>query len=225
MEENNQNKENVVNTEELKKEATDTVNQVKETIKNVDIKKETIATKGFVTEMFKNPLGKINEIAKDNSNKNFKTALFILAIWVVVVLIKSVCSLSKYRDLGENILTVIKAVVAPVIEIVVISLIVFLMNKKAKKSLPTIISTMITAYVPVVIARVISLLTLISYNAYKITSPISTLCSIITIIFSYFAMKDLFEEKENSNFIKTFVIIEAIYMVVALIISYLGINI
>ena len=40
-----------------KKEATDTVNQVKDTIKNVDIKKDSIETKGFVVEMFKNPLG------------------------------------------------------------------------------------------------------------------------------------------------------------------------
>ena len=54
--------EKKVNTEELKSEASTTVNQVKDTIKNVDIKKDSIETKGFIAELFKDPLGKIKEI-------------------------------------------------------------------------------------------------------------------------------------------------------------------
>ena len=45
-----------VDTEDLKNETKDTVNQVKETIKNVDLKKDAEATKGFVKEMFLNPI-------------------------------------------------------------------------------------------------------------------------------------------------------------------------
>lgn len=51
-------KKREVNTEELKSEASTTVNQVKDTIKNVDIKKDSIETKGFIAELFKDPLGK-----------------------------------------------------------------------------------------------------------------------------------------------------------------------
>ena len=54
--------EKKVNAEELKSEASTTVNQVKDTIKNVDIKKDSIETKGFISELFKDPLGKIKEI-------------------------------------------------------------------------------------------------------------------------------------------------------------------
>ena len=54
MEENNEQK---VNTEELKSEASSTVNQVKDTIKNVNIKKDTVEAKGFIGDMFKDPLG------------------------------------------------------------------------------------------------------------------------------------------------------------------------
>ena len=47
-----ENEEKKLNTEELKSEATNTVNQVKETIKKVDIKKDTIETKGFIIDMW-----------------------------------------------------------------------------------------------------------------------------------------------------------------------------
>ncbi len=219
-----ENKENVVNAEELKNEAANTVNQVKETMKNVNIKEETKVAKNFVVEMFRNPLEKINEISKDSSNKNFKTAIVIIAIWTIIVLVKSISTLSKYREVWDNVLIVIKTTVAPILEIIVLSVIAFIMNNKAKKSLITVLTTVATAYVPVILASIVSLLTLISYSAYKITAPISSLGAIITIVLTYFGMKDLFEEKENSVFIKKFVIIEAIYILVAFIVSYLGIS-
>ena len=59
-------------TEELKNEASSTVSEVKDTIKQVDIKKDSIETKGFVTELFKDPLGKIKEIVtKENKASVF----------------------------------------------------------------------------------------------------------------------------------------------------------
>ena len=79
--------EKKVNTEELKSEASTTVNQVKDTIKNVDIKKDSIETKGFIAELFKDPLGKIKEIVDKENNQYFKYAIIILVIWVVAELI------------------------------------------------------------------------------------------------------------------------------------------
>ena len=80
MEENNEKK---LDAEELKKEAADAVNQVKDTIKNVDIRKDTLETKGFLTEMIKNPLGKIKEVATKNDSKFLKYVIIIIAIWCV----------------------------------------------------------------------------------------------------------------------------------------------
>ena len=57
MEENNK-----INTEDLKKETKETVNKVKETIKNVDFKEDTKATKGFLKEMFSNPFEEIKKL-------------------------------------------------------------------------------------------------------------------------------------------------------------------
>ena len=57
-------------TDELKKEASESVNQVKDIIKNVDIKEEARKTQGFFKEMMANPIGKIKAIA-GNSSRTF----------------------------------------------------------------------------------------------------------------------------------------------------------
>ena len=75
MEENTEKKGT---TEELKTEASSTVNQVKETIKKVDIKKDSIETKGFIKEMFKDPLGKIQEIVTKDTGKVLTYSIIIL---------------------------------------------------------------------------------------------------------------------------------------------------
>ena len=128
-------KENNAKTEELKKEATDTVNQVKDTIKNVDIKKDSIETKGFVVEMFKNPLGKIKEIVDKDTSKYFTYGIIILAIWVVARLINRSFSFSHIWGLsrvGSAILSILISGITPIVSVLVMSLIVFVMNTKNK---------------------------------------------------------------------------------------------
>ena len=58
--------EKIVDTEDLKKETVDTVKQVKETIKKVDIKSDAKEATGFVSAMLKDPFAKIQEIARTN---------------------------------------------------------------------------------------------------------------------------------------------------------------
>ena len=53
-----ENQENKVNTEEIKKETVETAKKVKDSIKNVDIKNEAKEATGFVSAMFKDPLQK-----------------------------------------------------------------------------------------------------------------------------------------------------------------------
>ena len=212
--------------EELKNETVNTVKQVKESMKNVDVKEEAKVTKGFETEMLKNPLGKIEEIAQDTSNKHFKTAIIFVIVWVIASLLGSISfRYFSWRLLGSTLLGYIKTILAPLLTVVVMSVIIFLMNKKEKKSLITVLTTVTTAKLPVIIAEVISLLVLFSSNISKITSKISGFCSIISTIFLYFAIRDLYGEKEEKVAFKNFVIIEAIYVVISFVISYLGIYI
>lgn len=218
--------ENKVNTEEIKKETVETAKQVKDSIKNVDIKNDAKEATGFVSAMFKDPFAKIKEIVEDKENKNLKLAIIFIVIWTVAVFIKALAA--KYWSFSavfRNVLSLIKTIIAPVLGILVLSAIVYFMNKKEKKSLATIITSITIAKIPTILASVISLLTIFSVSAYRITSPISSLCSVVTIILTYFTIKAIFNEEQNSKFLKTFVIIEAIYYVAYLIISFLEIYI
>lgn len=243
MEENNQeNQENLgeeieekveetlnINTEELKKETVDTVRQVKDTVKQVDIKKDSLETKGVIVEMFKNPLGKVKEIANDDSNKHFKTAFFVVIIWILAILIKSIYTYSGYgftfRTAFDNILDIIKDIVAPILIICVYSVIVLVMNKDSKKSLTTIITGTTIAKLPVILAEVVGLLTIISSNASTITVPFARLCSITSVILLYFITKEMFESKDDTKFIKTFILIQGIYYIAYIVIKLFGIYI
>lgn len=224
--EENKNQEQTINTEELKKETVDTVNQVKDTIKNVDIKKDAKEATGFITSMFKDPFGAIKGIVNDSANKHFKTAIIFIAVWTIVVFIKAL-SLKhwSFNILFKNVLSLLKIIIAPTLGILVMSCIVYFMNKENKKSLVTTITAVTIAKVPTIIASIISLLTIFASTAYKITGPITSLCSVITTVLTYFAIKAICGEEQNSKFFTKFVIIEAIYYVAYLIISFLEIYI
>ena len=223
-----ENEENKVNTEELKNEASNTVNQVKDTIKNVDIKKDSIETKGFITELFKNPLEKIKEIVENDNGKYLKYAIIILVIWVAAELIVrcfTVGTIWRWSSLGTSLMSIIRATIAPVISVLVMSIIVLIMNKKNKKPLTTIIAAVTTANIPVAIASVVSVLTIFSSSVSLITSPFAILCNTISTVLMYFTLKTIFGEEKNSDFIKKFVIVEAIYYAAYIIFSLLRIYI
>lgn len=226
MEENEVKQESSVSTEELKNETVNTVNQVKENMKNVNVKEEAQAAKGFVMEMVKNPLGKIKEIANDSTNKHFKTAIVLVIVWAIASLLGVISFKSfTWSYFGKTLLSYVKTIIAPVLGIVVLAVIMFLMNQKSKKSLVTVLTTVVTTKLPIIAAEIVSLLTIISYSAVTITSRISSLCSVISTVFLYFAIRDLYGEEDEKVVLKNFVIVKAIYLVVSLVVSYLGIYI
>ena len=228
--EENENKESAVNKEEIKEETVKTAKEVKETIKNVDIKKDAKATTGFITEMIKNPLGRLKEIANDKENKDFKYAVVLAVIWMIVL---AILHLSSYSSIDsffaysftKHFLGLLKTIIAPIVGIIVMSIIVFAINKNNKKSFMTILTSITAGQIPVIVADILGLLRLISLSISKLLSPFSMFCSAISIVFTFFAIKALIGEEDNSKFLKTFVIIQAIYYVAYLIISYLEIYI
>ena len=83
-----ENKEQVKNEGELKKEAAEAFKQTKEQIKNMNFKEEAQKGKGLLGKLFKDPVGTIKEIVDDDKNQFYKTALFVVGIWVAIILIK-----------------------------------------------------------------------------------------------------------------------------------------
>lgn len=216
--------------DQIKNETVKTAKEVKEAIKNVDIKKDAKATTGFITEMVKNPLARFKEIAEDKEHKDFKFAILLVIVWMIVAGIVSLTgyysfeSFFKY-NVGEHILDLIKTIIAPLLGLVVISAIVLIMNKNNKKSFITVFTALTAAKIPTIVARILYLLILISSSMSKILSPISSFAYVISTVFTFFAIKSLFGEEDNAKFLKTFVIVEAIFYVVSFLISYLQIYI
>lgn len=228
MEEKEKNEEKKINTEELKTEATNTVNQVKDTIKKVDIKKDSIETKGFVVDIFKDPLGKIQEIVSKDTSKYLTYAIIILAIWVIAVVVGKCFTYShifKYTKIGSAIKEIILTGIAPIVSVLVMSIIAFVMNRKNKKQLTTIMTVVMVASLPLAIAAVISLLTVISSKVSLVTTPFARLCNVTSIVLMYFALKALFNEEKNSDFIKKFVLVEIIYYACYIVLSLINIYI
>lgn len=219
------NEEATINTEELKKEASETVGKVKDTIKDLRIKDETMNTRNFVKEMVKDPITKTSEITKDKDNKFLKTSIFMIIIWTLSELIYAVFSyIDSYGTIFRRLLKIVKVGISPAVIVLTLTLIIFILNKKKKKSLTTVLSTVVSVYLPMIVASVVHLLYLIDYQMAKITTPVTTLATFITIILSYFAIKNIFEEETDLATLKKFVLVEAIYFGVAIIASFLGIS-
>lgn len=216
--------------DEIKNETVKTAKEVKETIKNVDIKKDAKATTGFVKEMVKNPLLRLKEIAEDKEHKDFKFAILLAIVWMIVAGIVSLTGYYSFEaffkyNMGEHILDLLKRIIAPLLGLGVMSAIVFFLNKKNKKSFITVFTTLTAAQIPTIVARVLYILTLISSSISKVLSPIYSFAYVISTVFSFFAIKALFGEEDNTKFLKTFIIVEAIFYVVSFLISYLQIYI
>lgn len=223
-----ENEENKVNTEELKSEASNTVNQVKDTIKKVDIKKDSVETKGFIVEMFKNPLEKIKDVTEDKKGKYLKYAIIVLVVWAAAKFLSRCFAIGWYwrpYNIFENMWSIGVATITPLLSVLVMVLIAFILNKKNKKPLTTLISAVTIANIPTAVASVVSLLTIISSQVSLITIPFASLCSVISIVLTYFALKNIFGEEKNTDFIKKFILIETLYYVVYIVLSLLKIYI
>ena len=171
---------------------------------------------------------KIQEIVTKDAGKVLTYSIIILVIWCAARLINSIASIIKYgsfTNVFSNIWSIVLAIITPLVGILVMSIIVYAMNKENKKSLLTIMTAITVASIPSVISSVISLLTIISSGISVITFAISGFCSVIEIILMYFAIKAIFGTEKNSEFIKTFVKVYGIFYIVAIIVGLLGINI
>ena len=211
-----------VDTEQLKNETKDTVNQVKDTIKNANFKEGAAQTKGFIAEMFSNPISAVKRVATGEENVLFK-AIIIMIVYIVASFASQLVYTIKYgsfRGIGSNIISLVVSVIHPLIYILVPAVIIMILNKENKKALTTVISTLV---VPVVINSVIDIVENLVTGISIVTSPFSTMFSAISIILTYFGMKDLFGVEENESFIKKYAIIKLVVAFAFVILSRIGI--
>ncbi len=214
-----------VDTEQLKNETKETVNQVKSSIKNVNFKQDAEETKGFVKEMFSNPFEAVRRVATEEENV-FKKVIFLMIIFIAASVISQIISLIKYgrlANVGSNIMDLIVSVLNPILYILVPAVIILIFNKQNKKSLITIISTIVVAGIPIICNEVINIIERILPGISIITSPITTVLSAIALILTYFGIKDLLGIEDHKDSIKKYAIIKLISAFVLVILGRIGI--
>lgn len=218
-----ENKEQVKNEGELKKEAAEAFKQTKEQIKNMNFKEEAQKGKGLLGKLFKDPVGTIKEIVDDDKNQFYKTALFVVGIWVAIILIKQLLNFLIHEYYTFNALSVLKLLLAPILEVLVMAIVIHMLNKEHKQPLTTAITAVAIAKIPYVISACLGFLTYISSRMSYITSPIYSLLNVISTVLMFFVIKEMFKEKENS--LKAFVKVEVVYYIAVFVFSFLGISI
>lgn len=221
---NEQNEQQVNNDGELKKQATETLKETKEQMKNINFKEEAQKGKGLLSKLFGKPVETIKEIVDDNKNQFYKTALIIIIAWAVLILVNRIIDFIIYDYYKFNVLATIKAILSPVLEILVMAIIIHVLNKDNKQPLTKSITAVSIAKVPLVISTILGYLTYISSNVRYITNPIASLLSVISIVLMFFVVKEMFKEEDNEKALKLFVKVEVIYYIVAFAFSFLGIS-
>lgn len=228
-EQNKENKEKAVDTDEIIKETTETINEVKDQVKDSfkkdELKNSAKETTNFIVGMFKDPLGELKNISEDKSNKNFKYAIILAVVWILAEVILGMFYSSFSWNVIKYLLPLIKIAVAPVLSILILSLTILILNKNKDKSLVTIMSVVTAAKLPIVIASVLSLLKLISRDVRTVTTPFELLCGVISTVLIYFGAKYLLRAKDDKSYIKQFVIIEGIYYIAYIVVGLLQIYI
>ena len=103
------------------------------------------------------------------------------------------------------------------------AIIIHVLNKDNKQTLTKSITIVSIAKIPLVISAILGYLTYISSNVRYITSPIASLLNVISTVFMFFAVKEMFKEEDNEKALKLFIKVEVIYYIVAFAFSFLGI--
>ena len=214
--------EKKINTDELKEETKETFNKVKSEIKDANFKEETVKATNFVKEMVMNPIEAIKNVAQGNGAKLATIIMIVIGLLISNVAYEIISLFSySYGTLGDKLWDIITAITEPLFLLLVPSLIIFLFNKN-KKSLLTTLSTMVVAYVPAIFSNVVSIVYLLISQLSLITSPINAGLGVAQTILTYFGMKTLMEE-EDESFIVKFVIIEVVVGFVMIILRRLNV--
>ena len=217
-----------IDKNDIKNETKKTVDSVKDTIKTVNIKDDTKTTSNFVIELFKDPLGVIKKLGSDSTNKAFKYALIIAIVWLAAVLINSLFNRFRYTtfpSFGVDLLGVIKDLLAPAIGVVTLSATLYALQKGSKKSMPIILTTVITGAIPIILVEILDILTIIGSGMHTIISPIGHFAVLLTAVYEYFVMKSILKIDDDKQAIMKYMIVQAVYFGVYFVIHFMGIYI
>ncbi len=204
MEENNKNGEFKVEVdkEELKNQTKDTVNQVKETVKNIDFKKDASATKGFILELISKPFSTIEAVVTEKENR-FSNAVILMICFMAVSFMEYFIGTICYEYSSFKFLPATLAIVSPVLFVLAFTVAVFLFGGKEKKSITTILSGIAISTTPLIASYLLSIvydvcvgkldITVIGY----ITSILRSTLNFVFITLMFISIKNLITKEDD----------------------------
>lgn len=197
----------------------------KDNFVQIDFKDGSKKFKEFISSFFTNPIGLIKKISQSNDTKFFNVSSLLLLIWLIITLIHSLFGNTLNYHGSTYIFAVIGDLTIPILSVGFISLIIHSINPNQDDEyrLTKTLTLVIACKIPIIISNFISLLTLVSSKANFLTIPIYYFCFIISTILTFFAVKYLYKESDDSKSFKRFLIIESIFYVIYLLLSFLNI--
>jgi len=214
----NENEENKV--EEVKEEAAKTFNEAKEQMKNINPKEEVEAGKSLIKNLWNKPIETIKNIANNVENSTFRTALLLIAIWMFIAAANYILNNSSFR-----LLYVLRQVLTPALRIFAMSIAFCLVNNRAKDSFSNVLTSVTIAFIPEIISSLLWILRNLATNLGAILSPIGGLLSVVSIVLMYHTIKALSQEDNGEKAIKTFIKVEAVFYVIAFVLTFVNIYI
>lgn len=229
MDENNKNEEFKVEVdkEELKNQTKDTVNQVKETVKNINFKEDANATKGFVLKMIKNPASTLQSVLEEKEN-HFSSAIMLMIAYIVASGLGGLVNLIKYSGNEYStygVFDFLLTIISPVLFILAITVAVILFGGKDKKSMTTILSGVIIANSPRIISSLLSVITTIFIKldvVVWISSILQSTIGFIATALTFLAIKGLIKTENDDKFIRKVAVIMVVAYTILKLLSICG---
>ena len=229
MDENNKNEEFKVEVdkEELKNQTKDTVNQVKETVKNINFKEDANATKGFVLKMIKNPASTLQSVLEEKEN-HFSSGILLMIAYIVASGLGGLVNLIKYSGNEYStygVFDFLLTIISPVLFILAITVAVILFGGKDKKSMTTILSGVIIANSPRIISSLLSVITTIFIKldvVVWISSILQSTIGFIATALTFLAIKGLIKTENDDKFIRKVAVIMVVAYTILKLLSICG---
>jgi len=198
-----------IDEEEIKNETKDTVNQVKDSIKNSDFKTNVNETKGLIKDLILSPIEAVKRAANGEENLLPKAIILMIA-FIVAYLGYNMSTIATTVKFSTKIFRIIISIIYPVLYVAVPAFMVLLLNKKNKKPLIRNICTMVVVSVPEIVGYLVIILGTLINGITVLTQPVATALSALTIILMYFGIKELLGEEDEKKAVTKFIVIKLV---------------
>ena len=207
---------------DVRDEAKSTVNSVKRSIRNPNIKQDAKKTTKHLSSLFIDPIDAFESIANAKRNGSLKIALFVLLFWSAISFISQVGSTQwAWNTAFKDVLSAIGSLVKPFCSIIVFSIIVYIYESKGQKNLSKTITNITFAQFPFILGTIFKMIDLISETSHYVTDPILNFATLISFIYTYFAVRSLVKGETEKDSVKTYALIQISYTGILILLGFM----